>query len=121
MAETEQQGGMPNSLRISNQPVTFAGLTVSELYMSLYAGFAAFVFVCALSFPIVGSFHWSLLVGSFAGVAVGFFLRVAVVHIKRQRPDGYPLQYLLHLRHGIEPIHGLVSDEGRWDPLRHNR
>ena len=112
---------MPSSLRVSHQPVMVAGLTGSEFIMAISVGMAAFAFVCALSLPILGAFHLSLLAGSVASLAAGYFLRVAVVRVKRQRPEGYPLQFLLHLRHGIEPVRDLVSDEGRWDPMRHGR
>lgn len=110
---------MPNALRVSHQPVMVAGLTGSEFLMCLMTAFAAFAAVCAVSLPFLGAFHFSLLVGSFASVAAGVFLRAAIVRVKRQKPEGYPLQLVIHARHGIEPIPDLVSEEGQWDPVRH--
>ena len=121
MAETEQLSRLPNSLRVSHQPVMVAGLTGSEFLMAIALGFLVFITVSAVTLPILGAFHFSLLAGSIAGVAAGIALRASIVHIKRQKPEGYPLQLVLGVRHRIEPIPDLVAEEGCWDPMRHER
>ena len=122
MAEMEQQPvstGMPSPLRVSHQPIMVAGLTGSEFLMAISAGFIVFLFICVVSLPVLGAIHFSLLVGSVTGVAAAMGLRASIVRVKRQRPEGYPLQLVHHVRHDIEPIPGLVAAEGLWDPLRH--
>lgn len=121
MVETEQLSRLPNSLRVSHQPVMVAGLTGSEFLMAIALGFLVFITVCVFTLPILDAFHFSLLVGSIAGVAAGVALRASIVHIKRQKPEGYPFQLVLVARHRIEPIPGLVAEEGCWDPMRHER
>ncbi|MXY64073.1 MAG: DUF3487 family protein [Gammaproteobacteria bacterium] len=121
MAETERLSRLPNSLRVSHQPVMVAGLTGSEFLMAIALGFLMFITVGAVTLPIMGAFHFSLLAGSVAGVAAGIALRSSIVHVKRQKPEGYPLQLVLGARHRIEPIPDLVAVEGRWDPMRHER
>ena len=86
MAETEQLSRLPNSLRVSHQPVMVAGLTGSEFLMAIALGFLVFITVSAVTLPILGAFHFSLLAGSIAGVAAGIALRASIVHIKRQKP-----------------------------------
>lgn len=119
MTEPEQTNRLPNPLRVSHQPVMVAGLTGSELLMALAIGFVVFIAASACTLVILGAVHFALLAGGILGVAASVGLRGFIVRLKRQRPEGYPLQVVLHARHRIEPIPGLVSVEGHWDPWRH--
>lgn len=119
MADSEQLPRLPGCLRVSHQPIMFAGLTGSEFFIANGAGFVAFFIVTVIMWPVLGALHFSILIGCIAGVTAGLTLRTIIVRAKRQRPEGYPLQLALRFRHGIEPIPDLVSAEGHWDPIRH--
>ena len=70
---------------------------------------------------LFGAAHFSIFAGSLAGVAGGLALRFLIVNVKRQKPQGYPVQIAIRFRHRIEPIPDLVSVQGHWDPMRHRK
>ena len=121
MVDTDQLRRLPGSLRVTHQPVMVAGLSGTEFILVISLGFTTFCVACGISYPILGAFHLSLLVGSLAGTVAGMVLRAMIVRAKRQKPEGYPMQVALRLRHGIEPFADLLSEEGPWDPMRHGR
>ena len=120
MADTEPQQRLPSALRVSHQPVMVAGLTGTEFLMTVTAGFGAFFVLAALA-SLFLAFHVSILAGSLSGAGAGMLLRGAIVNAKRQKPEGYPVQLVHRFRHRVEPIRELVSEGGRWEPMRHGR
>ena len=120
MADTDTQQRLPGSLRVSHQPIMVSGMTGSEFLMSLTVGFSAALVLGAFA-SLVLAFHMSILAGSLAGVGAGIALRGLIVNSKRQKPDGYPVQLVHRIRHRIEPIPDLVSEDGHWEPVRHGR
>ncbi len=120
MTDTEPQLRLPSSLRISHQPVMVGGLTGTEFLMTITVGFAVF-FVTAAFTSLVIAFHFCILVGSLAGLVSAMLLRGTIVNLKRQQPEGYPVQLFHRIRHRIEPIPDLVSEDGHWEPMRHIR
>lgn len=121
MTETEPPARLPNPRRVTFQPVMAAGLDGTELILTISLGFAAFLVTAGVALPVLGAPHLALLAGGVAGGASGLALRAAIVRARRQRPEGYPLQLALRLRHDLDPVPGLVAGEGLWDPLRHDR
>ena len=97
-----------------------AGLTGTELIGVIGAGFGALAVGTAVALPVLGAFHFGLLAGALSGFAAGMVLRVLIVRAKRRRPEGYPLQRALALRHRIAPVGDLVAHHGSWDAMRHD-
>ena len=120
MAEETPQDRLPGARTVTFQPEMAAGLNGTELILAISAGFAALFAVTLLTWPILGAGHFALLAGALSGAVVGYAMRVFIVVLKRQRPEGYVAQVVLAFRHHILPHEHLIARDGHWDFYRHN-
>jgi len=115
----EDLSRLPGARRISFQPVMALGLTGTELIVVIASGFACLLAAMLVAIPLFGAVHVALLSGALAGFAAAFALRVRIVRIKRQAPEGYVVQRLHRLRLELGSVPGLIDGHGPWDAGRH--
>lgn len=122
MSESEYDAHLhlPMVQHINYQPELVAGLNFSEVLM-------AAAVACVIGMPsgtaiafAIGKPIFSLGFGFGAAMLCGFMSTKIMKYLKRQRPDGYYVQWLMRHFEPLIPGVTFIRTKGHYDRYRHN-